>query len=153
MSPSGRRALVAGFCLFAAGCAAAVGYAFWRVGETVHDAYAVWHAADLVVEHMEGHGGAWPQSWDDLCGTYESRATPGSGPASWEEIRARVEIDFTANPARLAAAESDGAGPPFRVIRLRNGRETHYEGCEPNEIVFRYFAARKQRDAREGGLP
>jgi hypothetical protein len=122
----------------------------------IPNAYAVWWTADLVIEHMETHGGAWPRSWDELHltsqqaykgtvstnrdGTWIAEFRPR---ASLDDLQQRVEIDWMADPASLALVKRPSKGPPFRVIRLRNGKATHYEGREPNEMILEYLESKR----------
>ena len=50
------------------------GFIVWlgyQVAQVPANAYAVWWTADLVIEHMEKHAGAWPHSWEELRTTSE----------------------------------------------------------------------------------
>lgn len=138
------------------------GYWMYRLAEnTVCDAYGVWWAADLVIEHMERHNGAWPRSWDELKAT-EAVAHKGTTStnrdgtwiaefrprASIEELQDRVVIDFRADPVQLAKASWKSNEPPFRVIYLRSGKSTHYSGKEPNEMILEYLEWKKEKQSR-----
>jgi hypothetical protein len=134
---------------------AAVGFIIWfgyQVFQVPRDAYAVWWTADLVIEHMQKHGGAWPRSWDELRATSDqaykgtvSTNRDGTMIAEFrprdtiDELKQRVEIDWKADPRALAKAEFKERRPPFRVIWLRNGKTTHYSGKEPNDMVLDYL--------------
>ena len=126
----------------------------------IPNAYAVWWTADLVIEHMEKNDGAWPRSWDDLRATSEqaykgtvSTNLDGTVIAEFrpretvDELQQRVEIDWTAYPRELVRVDFKEEGPPFRVIWLRNGKSTHYQGKEPNEMVLEYLKWRERRAA------
>ena len=41
-------------------------YAGVNVYDHIDDAYAQWGAADMVIDYMRDHGGAWPPNWDAL---------------------------------------------------------------------------------------
>lgn len=123
-----------------------------QVLQVPRDAYAVWWTADLVIEHMERHGGSWPRSWDELRTTSDqaykgitSTNRDGTMLAEFrprdaiDELRQRVDIDWQADPTTLAKTEFKQTGPPFRVIWLRNGKPTHYSGKEPNNMVLEYL--------------
>lgn len=128
----------------------------YAVYQTIHvvvpNAYAVWWTADLVIAHMEKHDGAWPLGWDELHATSEQTykgtvSTNRNGNmiaefrprAHVEELQKRVEIDWSADPKELVKADFKDTGPPFRVIRLRNGKSTHYSGKEPNAMILDYL--------------
>ncbi len=147
--------------------AAAAAFFACAVYETTHvivpNAYAAWWTADLVIDHMERHDGAWPHSWEELRATSEqtykgTASTNRDGTmiaefrprASIEELQGRIDIDWSANPSELVKAQFKDSGPPFRVIRLRNGKSTHYAGKEPNEMVLEYLKW-KAKKAEPGG--
>jgi hypothetical protein len=123
-------------------------------------AYAVWWTADLVIEYLEKQEGAWPRSWDDLrtldgpaSRITETQEPDGSKAVEFrptpkvDELRQLVEIDWNADPQKLLEEGRKGWEPPFRVIYLRDGRKTHYEGKEPNRMVFEYLVARERAKA------
>jgi hypothetical protein len=132
----------------------------YAVYQTTHvivpNAYAVWWTADLVIDHMERHDGAWPRSWEELRLTSE-QAYKGTASTnldgtrivefrpreSIEELRQRVEIDWK--------ADFKMTGPPFRVIWLRNGKSTHYSGKEPNEMILEHLKWKVKQKAEPGG--
>lgn len=134
---------------------AGAGFVVWfgyQVSQVPRDAYAVWWTADLVVEHLEKHGGSWPRSWDELQMTSDQAykgTTSTNRDGTWiaefrprdtiGELKQRVEIDWRADPKMLAKAEFKGTRPPFRVIWLRNGKSRHYSGKEPNTMVLEYL--------------
>ena len=121
-------------------------------------AYAVWWTADLVIEYMESHQGTWPRNWEELRPLTEptSRVTESKEPdgrvivefrptPSVDELRHLVEVDWDADVDQLIAEGRQGKSPPFRVIYLRDGRTTHYEGREPNQMILDYLEARQRR--------
>jgi len=136
----------------------------YQVVQVPKDAYAVWWAADLVIEHLEKHGGSWPRNWDELRATSEQAykgtvSTNRDGTMiaefrpreSIDELRQRVEIDWNADPKLLVKADFRQTSGPFRVIWLRNGKSTHYVGREPNEMVLEYLKWKQNEDATQGG--
>jgi hypothetical protein len=46
-------------------------YLYNSVNSSIRNAYAGWWVADMVVEHMKAHDGAWPKGWNDLDEPYE----------------------------------------------------------------------------------
>lgn len=137
-----------------------MGAAVWFVHagvQSIHEAYAVWWTADLVIEHMELNKGSWPRSWEELQATWEHahRQPPESNRPrlSIEELRRVVEIDWTADPRELVKAklpEQLESAPPFNVIRLRNGSSAHWEGKEPNYSVLEYLKWKEERRGKQG---
>lgn len=134
-------------------------YLFRSVERTVMDAYAVWRAADLVIQHLETHHGAWPRSWEELHATERSAhqgvaSTKLDGSwtaefrprASIEELRTRVMIDFHVDPTQPLAHPPLSNGPPFRVIYLRDGRRQHFVGKEPNAMIREYLQWKARQD-------
>jgi hypothetical protein len=109
----------------------------------VPDAYAVDWVSAMVIEHMKTNDGQWPRSWDDLRGPYEKLAAPQGYPWSFEELKDRVAVDWDADPKVLKKVTPSGHGPPFRVIWLRDGSSTAWEGAEPNSCVLEYLRTDK----------
>jgi hypothetical protein len=123
------------------------GYSIYRhIDAVLRDSYAQWWVADMVIEHMERNDGNWPRSWDDFAEPYEICAGRSGRPWSFEELRNRVTVDFDADPARLASAAATQT-PPFHVIYLRSGKEHHWEGKEPNQMILDYLSERAKRPA------
>lgn len=121
--------------------AGTIGYFVWRsVNEVWLDAYSGWLAAEMVIEYMETHDKVWPKSWTDLQGTFGRASLRVRGlPLTFEEVRRRVDVDFTADPAVLAKAFPNEEHPAFRVIRLRNGHFTYWQAHEPNCTILWYL--------------
>jgi hypothetical protein len=116
-------------------------YYFFHV--VMPDAYGQWVLADVVIQYMEWHDGAWPRDWNDLQEPFEEHR--GFGYCSLEELRDRLDIDFTANPKELARAEPEEDESPFCVIWLRNGKHHHWQRAEPNRLVWEYLQERGRR--------
>jgi hypothetical protein len=133
-----------------------VGVAVWTLvvkpaAEGIRNAYAVWWGSDMVIEHMETNGGAWPTCWDDLRDDYQTCVDTAGQPWTFEELRGRLVIDWSADPAELAKAHEKPDGPPFRAIWLQNGPSTHWSGREPNQMILDYLR-HKQREATDATL-
>ena len=121
------------------------------------EAYAVWQTADLIIAYMEQHTGAWPRGWEDLRpsrvprkdgphiakrdGTFEVGLMPS---VDINRLQQLVEVDWSANVEELKRADWRGGSPPFRVIWLRSGRRTAFQGCEPNQLIKGYLDGRYQ---------
>lgn len=134
-------------------------YLYRSVEGTVMDAYAVWWAADLVIQHLETHQGAWPRSWEELQVTERSAykgvaSTNLDGSwtaefrprASIEELRTRLVIDFHVDPTQLLKHPPPSNGPPFQVIYLRDGRRRHFVGKEPSVMIREYLQWKARHD-------
>jgi hypothetical protein len=118
-------------------------YLLRRTETTINDAYAVEWAADMVIEYMKSHDGAWPRSWDDLREPYKACAQRVGEPWTFEQLRDRVDVNWDVDPVRLANAPDIGAEPPFVVIWLRSGSGSHWEAHEPNRKILDYLRKRK----------
>ncbi|MCL4692369.1 MAG: hypothetical protein KJ060_07655, partial [Candidatus Hydrogenedentes bacterium] len=147
-----KRTIIGVFTAIGAAGLCGVGWFLYQAIQIPTDAYAVWWTADLVIEHMERNGGAWPKSWDDLRSAYDTAdkgnvSTERDGTTivefrprdSIEELQKRVEIDWNADPTALVNTDFSDQGPPFRVIGLKSGKDTHYAGREPNTMVLEYL--------------
>ena len=118
-------------------------YVYYSVNSSVRNAYAAWWVADMVVDHMKAHDGTWPKGWDDLADSYETCVHRSGRPWTFEELRDRVDLDWGADPKDLIDAKTVDQSPPFRVIWLRDGSDTHWSGAEPNRIVLEYLQQRR----------
>jgi hypothetical protein len=118
--------------------------------EVPRNAYATWHVAKLVVNHLHSTNGEWPRGWDDIDKAL-SRGQVRTHGQSLEELKGLIEIDFSVDPKRFLA-EAQSNGKPPRVIRLRNGQDTHWEHAEPNELIHEYLKD-PQAFIQNGGLP
>lgn len=112
--------------------------------ETIPDLYAQAWVAGMVITHMKLHEGHWPHDWDDLTEDYEINCQGAGRPWSLEDLRNRVNIDFSAKPEELAKISLNNGNVPFRVIALRNGKRHHWQGSEPNLMIWRYLQERAQ---------
>lgn len=129
------------------------GFLFMRAAlERSNDAYAVQHTAELVVEYLKRHTNQWPSSWSGLrtaqIGDQEYfrkfEKETGGYSAFLDDLERRVDVDFTVKTPQLVAAIQSRSVPPFRVIWLRSGRNTHWSGLEPNELVAEYIRGIKK---------
>jgi len=112
------------------------------------EAYAAWTTADLVIDHMEAHDGAWPEGWEDLFQAANIRKADGVI-LHWEveELPSLVAVDWTADPAVLVEAPAVDDEPPFLVITRLDGTEFQvvWEGAEPNQMILDYLRARREQ--------
>jgi hypothetical protein len=119
------------------------GSGVWKIYDfmygTIPDMYAQEWVAGMVIRYMKTHDGRWPHDWDDLQEPYERAVAEVGRPWSFQQLRDRVVVDFTADPTALATATMSEGGPPFRIIRLRSGKQSHWEATEPNSMIWRYL--------------
>lgn len=118
---------------------------YWIVYHNIPEAYAGWTTADLVLDHLEAHGGAWPTGWADLRAAGEHRLEGhGPGPMRWDlgELERLVKVDWAADPKQLAAMP-DGH-PPFHAITRADGSDfpVVWQGAEPNQMILDYLKGR-----------
>jgi hypothetical protein len=128
--------------LLAVATVAGVGlyYLVRQADEAIRDAYSVEWVAGMIIEYLESHGGDWPRGWDDLREPYEASVRKaGSRPWTFDELRSLVDVDWQADPGRLAEALPVTEGRPFRVVWLRDGRDVSSRGTEPNRMIYDYL--------------
>jgi len=113
-------------------------YVFWSANKTMRNAYATWWAADMVVAHLQKNRDQWPKSWSDLRDDYEECVQTSGEPWTFDEIRNRVYIDFSATTDQLKRS-ANASGPEFDVIHAADGSNAHWQSREPNTIIFNYL--------------
>tara|TARA_R110002111_G_scaffold78983_3_gene125222 strand:+ start:536 stop:1042 length:507 start_codon:yes stop_codon:yes gene_type:complete len=107
------------------------------ISVSVPNAYAMWVAPELVIQHMEANNGAWPGNWEDLR-PYYIPGTSIESPSGFENLIERVEIDWTVDVVNLR--QSLPTNPDdLRVIWLRDGRDDQWLGAGPNELIYKYL--------------
>lgn len=117
-----------------------------RTREAIHDAYAVWWVADMVVEHLKANEDQWPSSWDDLLDDYQTCVTrAGAQPWRFEDLKQRVEIDWNADPEDLVGRDFQG-NSDVRFIWRKSGSQASWSDAEPNQIVLDYLKGRPMRN-------
>jgi hypothetical protein len=119
------------------------GYWLFRLKESIHNSYAVWWVADMVVEHLQANSGKWPEGWEDLRDDYQTCVKRSGQPWTFEELSQRVIIDWHADPQQLLLASQGLDRPAFRVISLRDGTTSHWGTLEPNRIILEYLRSPK----------
>lgn len=122
------------------------GYSVYRfLYYSMPNAYAAWQLGDIIILHLEMNGGKWPTGWEDLREAHEVCAGRSSI-FSLEELRDRIDVDFAADPAKMAQAVPVGDEPPFQAIRLRDGSRSHWSGQEPNSKIWSHLNRGIHRD-------
>jgi|GEM_PF-5648207 len=103
------------------------GYCILREqGEMIRDAYCVDWASAMIVQFMDDNDGQYPREWNDLRLPFEKISDKSF---AFEEIRSRVEINFSAN---LLNQRDDGLRP---FVQLKSGRGVSWGSPEPNERI------------------
>jgi hypothetical protein len=103
--------------------------------EVPKDAYATWDGANLVIAHLRYNDGRWPTGWADLEKTFHNRQVRTHG-STMEDIGRRLVIQFDVESSEFASRSAEAIP---NVIRLRSGKETYWEGAEPNSRVHQYL--------------
>ena len=115
---------------------------------TVDEAYLAWGTANMLVAYMNANGGQWPKGWDDVRTYMANHPATYHRVADFKDVREHIEIDFSFDPTTVdTMIEFDEDAPAFRAVWLRNGSTAHWEGAGPNEIIFAYLKATRDRDA------
>ena len=108
-----------------------------------------------MIWHLRLHTNQWPRSWEDLEATYlvvqdKRFEFKTNNEIVWrnrditlvstiEEMKSRLEIDWSIDVDALRRAKGTNGLLPFRVLRLKNGRRTAWEGLEPNMMIWEYL--------------
>lgn len=121
------------------------GYSIYRIPETFREAYALCWVSGMVVDYMEGNDGRWPREWDDLKGPYELAVAQVGRTWTFDDLRSRVDVDFSADPKELAKARVKNGSVPFRVISLRSGYYHYIEGSDPNVRIWEHLQKRAKQ--------
>ncbi len=113
--------------------------------DRVDDVYAGEWAASMIVQHIETHDGQWPQDWEDLETAYvEIAARERVIPFELEDLKNRIEVDFTADPAELVkASDPPGDDGPFEVVWHKSGERRFWRGQNPNSEIWNYLRSRR----------
>ena len=135
MKPTAKQTVIA----IAALILAIAAYGAYSFNQKIRNSYAVWWAADMVIEHMIANDNQWPATWEDLRDDYQTCVKRSGEPWTFDEIRKRVSIDFTVNGKELFASAETLARPAFRVIWLSDGTESHLQSHEPNTMILNYL--------------
>lgn len=125
--------------LLSIGIVIGVTFLVGEIRKTVRDAYACEWVAGEIIAHMESHEGAWPRSWDDLRPIHDRYVSEGKCPWEFEMLQDRVAVNWEADPKRLTSTPEGSNSPPFHVISLKNGKQTHWRNMEPNGMIHKWL--------------
>lgn len=125
------------FVLALLGIVAVITHYVRSVGQLVRDSYVSDWTAEFVIAHLKTNDNQWPRSWEDLRDehTAEERC-----PFPFDEFQSRVEFDWNADSAIVAAAQ-----PPQMVVQLTSGRSVGYD-VDPNETIHDYLSTQDFSD-------
>ena len=122
-----------------------------KVLEVPNDAYAMWAAGDVLIDYMSSNEATWPDSWETLSDFHKSSGAKSTMVGPFAEMRSRVHIDFTFDPKSVMSAVGPNDNvPPFRVVTLKDGGDTHWSGMEPNQRIFDYLKQLKATSLVDG---
>jgi hypothetical protein len=124
---------------------AAAGFGIWmlkRASNLSRDSDAVLLVAEMIVEHLQSNGDEWPHGWYDLRDDYKVCKGRSERPQTFENLRELVCVDWSATSESLMKAVSENMRPAAKVIWLADGETVHWQGGEPNQIVYSHFAQR-----------
>lgn len=108
-----------------------------KVLEVPNDAYAMWAAGDVLIDYMSANESTWPDSWETLSRFHEATGAKSTMVGPFAEMRSRVHIDFEFDPQSvMSTIQPNDTVPPFRVVTLKDGGDTHWSGMEPNQRIF-----------------
>jgi hypothetical protein len=121
---------------------AGAGFAAWFIHSIpgmLDDLYGQWAAAELVIGFHEKHG-RLPANWQDLQPIYGDGGGLHRGKLDFAGIQKCMVIEFArlGELQTMAQSATNTASVP-RIIYLKNGVRSHWEGAEPNQMVYEYF--------------
>lgn len=124
------------FFLFLVSLAGMTMWMLSRAEEGLKDEHAPMWAADLIVEHLKSHEDVWPGSWEELritC-TYLCAVGWKHSDFAFDDLRKRVEVDFTADPIEVVSSSS----APRLVVKSKSPDE-EFDGDDPNILIHDYL--------------
>lgn len=111
-----------------------------KVLDVPNDAYAMWAAGDVLIDYISANQSTWPDSWETLSEFHNSSGAKSTMVGRFAEMRSRIHIDFTFDPKSvMSTVRPNEIVPPFRVVTLKDGGDTHWSGMEPNQRIFDYL--------------
>ncbi len=122
------------------------------VHRTIVDCSGQWSTAEaIMVYHQQNH--RLPSQWDDLyVPYYESEVTHRARGVSFNRLKELIDIDFTLLPEMERLAKASSARPEKlpECIRTLDGRRRHWDGAEPNALLYEYFRQGKMVSSDHG---
>lgn len=129
------RHVVISLALLLVAAGAYVAFSVYRtVNTTIPNAYALEDVASMVVYYLHHNDDQWPRSWDDLQPIYDEHVAKYNA-WSFEELQSRVIVRWDVDVERVRQLSA----PPEDLISLRDGRDDHWLGSEPNTMVYEYL--------------
>lgn len=114
-----------------------IGTAIWMsFTYGIDDGYAQWGAAEMVIDYLETHDGAWPRSWDDLQPQFD--ADKGRVGWTYDRFQDRIGINFDADPDLLRRESLESRSATFCVVWPKSWFAANV-GDDPNQRLCDYF--------------
>jgi hypothetical protein len=120
-------------------CIVAVVLIYRHMDNTIRNSYAQWWVADMVTLHLSENEQQWPRSWSELRDDYDLCVKRSGKSWTFEDLSARVTVDWSIDTDTLRSLPSNNARPPFRVIWATDGSSAHWESREPNAMIAEYL--------------
>lgn len=125
----------------------AVGSAWYLQVGIVKTSMAAW-VAQMVIDHLQTHEGAWPREWTDLRESYDRCEQRLGRSWSFDELRSRVDVDFEADPIELAKQADSRGQATCRAVRLREGPLDQSANAAANQMILDFLQRpTEQRDS------
>jgi len=123
------------------------GFVAWGIASIpgiLKDCYGQWVSAELVIGFQEQHG-RLPTSWQELEPIYGDGRGLHHGGLSFAQVQQRMVIEFPrlAELQTLAQTTTNAVSIP-RVIYPKTGRRSHWQGAEPNQMIYEYFVEHRR---------
>lgn len=121
-------------------------YRVVKVG--IPEAYAAWTTADLIIDHVQTHDGAWPAGWTDLNLAARQRLQNGEAlRCDPQDLPELVSVDWGFDPVAWMATNPQDTGFTARIVTRTDGGafRTVWHGAEPNEMILEYLVTGKRR--------
>jgi len=105
----------------------------------LRDCYGQWVTAELVINYHKDHR-RLPTTWQELEVVYGDGQGLHHGGMSFPQVRESMVVDFgrLAELQALARGTSSVATLP-EIIYTKSGRQSHWSGAEPNQMVYDYL--------------
>jgi len=121
-------------------------YRVVKVG--IPEAYAAWTTADLIIDHMQAHGGEWPTGWELLNQAAVERLENGRAlRCEAGRLPELVSVNWEFDPKVWIPTASLVTSFKLRVVTRRDGTEfrTVWHGAEPNEMISDFLLTGKRK--------
>lgn len=131
-----------------------VGCLGWGVAslrDILRDCYGKWVTAELVIYFQQQHG-RLPADWQELEPIYGDGLGLHHGGLGFMQVQQRMVVEFSRLPElqSLALATTNASSVPT-VVHAKSGERAHWQGAEPNRMIYEYFVE-QGRPGLQGGV-